>query len=619
MRSKLFIFLSSIFTFLFVLPLVTSTIYAANKGDVVINEIMWMGTRASSFDEWIELFNTTSTDIDLGGWSLYAQDGTPEIMLFGTIDSKSFFLLERTDENTVMDIMADQIYTGALENDGEELVLRDQNDKLIDLVEASSGWFAGDAGGKASMERIDPGVSGDEVSNWCTNNKVIVKGRDADGNELFGTPKSQNSCHLITPTLIPLPTIVSTPTPTPEMAISYSIPSQVAIGEAFEVPVAVSGANTSSQYYLKALIGVSLASSDLREGRTLGADGKSWLAWNAAWSKMPTLLTNSSGGGTTTISAKSDDDVSPGEFYFLLRIREVGTDKNIDSSAKQFLIIPAIIPTSGPSPPPTPTPITETESSVKAYTGTIVELKTLPIGTQVLLEAYATVPPGVFGEKVIYVADATGGIMVKFTKEVEAKIKLGDKVKINSTVEESREEKYIKTEVVEILETGLDPVPALKILTGEVDEEYEGRLVEVFGRIVETSGSTFWLDDGSGRAKVYVKVSTNIELPRKNVGDYARVVGVVSQWGSYDDGTPNFRVLPRYEEDIVFSSQFWERGVLEEGEVLGDKMVTLPRTGRVVTEMLFYYLFIIFCVLFLFFSTFYTFNVLGPGNNKRVY
>ena len=40
---------------------------------VIINEIGWMGTRGSikkEDDEWIELFNTTTTPINMTGWSL---------------------------------------------------------------------------------------------------------------------------------------------------------------------------------------------------------------------------------------------------------------------------------------------------------------------------------------------------------------------------------------------------------------------------------------------------------------------------------------------------------------------------------------------------------------------
>ena len=49
--------------------------------DVVISEIAWMGTTASSYDEWIELYNNTAGPIDLTDRTLNAVDLPPSISL----------------------------------------------------------------------------------------------------------------------------------------------------------------------------------------------------------------------------------------------------------------------------------------------------------------------------------------------------------------------------------------------------------------------------------------------------------------------------------------------------------------------------------------------------------
>jgi len=41
-----------------------------NPGDVVINELMWMGSTKGASDEWIELRNTTDSSIDISGWQI---------------------------------------------------------------------------------------------------------------------------------------------------------------------------------------------------------------------------------------------------------------------------------------------------------------------------------------------------------------------------------------------------------------------------------------------------------------------------------------------------------------------------------------------------------------------
>ncbi len=155
----------------FLLPFV---IQAANSLEVIINEIAWMGGESSYNDEWGELYNNSDSPINLEGWILKATDGTPKINLTGTIAGKSFYLLERTDDNTVPDIPADQIYTGALGNIGERLELYDGSGNLIDLVDCSSGWFAGDNKTKQTMEKV-----GSE--NWQMSQNP------------GGTPKAKNS------------------------------------------------------------------------------------------------------------------------------------------------------------------------------------------------------------------------------------------------------------------------------------------------------------------------------------------------------------------------------------------------------------------------------------------
>ncbi len=169
--------------------------FGASPGDVVINEIAWMGTTCSYYDEWIELYNNSSLSIDLTGWSLKAADGTPDISLVGIIPAKGYFLLERTDDQTIKDLKADQIYTGALENTSEDFQLRDALGNLIDSVpcETNGGWFAGEKDGAYTMERTDTGSAGSTKNNWHTNDGITRNGTDAEGNSINGTPKDENS------------------------------------------------------------------------------------------------------------------------------------------------------------------------------------------------------------------------------------------------------------------------------------------------------------------------------------------------------------------------------------------------------------------------------------------
>ncbi len=92
-------------------PLPTPTSTPWPERAVLISEVAWAGTLASPSDEWIELHNPNPFAISLDGWVLRAQDGTPLIALSGTIAAGGFFLLERTDDQSVADVPADLIYT----------------------------------------------------------------------------------------------------------------------------------------------------------------------------------------------------------------------------------------------------------------------------------------------------------------------------------------------------------------------------------------------------------------------------------------------------------------------------------------------------------------------------
>ncbi|RMF39005.1 MAG: DUF11 domain-containing protein, partial [Chloroflexi bacterium] len=169
---------------------------AIAPGDVVINEVAWMGTTASAADEWIELYNTTDRPITLTGWTLRSDDGSPNISLDGVIPAHGYYLIERTDDNAVSDVPADwmgSFGSGGLSNQGEVLTLTAPGNVVVDTANGDGGaWPAGTGSPRATMERIDP-MAPDTDGNWGTNTGLIRNGLDADGGPITGTPKARNS------------------------------------------------------------------------------------------------------------------------------------------------------------------------------------------------------------------------------------------------------------------------------------------------------------------------------------------------------------------------------------------------------------------------------------------
>ena len=187
---------------------------------IVINEVAWCGTKANSADEWIELYNAGSQVVDLTGWILTSHDGSPDIILEGTIPADGYFLLERTDDDTISDITADQTYTGPLNNSGESLTLREASGAVVDTANGDGGgWPAGSASDGtppyASMERRDAQAL-DSDANWGANDGSIRNGLDAEGSPINGTPKAPNSAALTT---------TPTPSSTPSSAFTLTLTS----------------------------------------------------------------------------------------------------------------------------------------------------------------------------------------------------------------------------------------------------------------------------------------------------------------------------------------------------------------------------------------------------------
>ena len=188
---------------------------------VLINEVAWAGTNASANDEWIELYNPGSQAINLSGWRLAADDGSPDIALSGQIAAGGYYLLERTDDTTISDMPADLIYSGALSNDGEILRLYAPDGDAVDTANLDGGaWLAGSGSPQyGSMERR--GVIADSSTAWLTNTGEVANGHDAAGNPIRGTPRQPNWAYTATPiptaaaTRTPIRTPTRTPTRTP--------------------------------------------------------------------------------------------------------------------------------------------------------------------------------------------------------------------------------------------------------------------------------------------------------------------------------------------------------------------------------------------------------------------
>jgi hypothetical protein len=83
----------------------------------------------------------------------------------------------------------------------------------------------------------------------------------------------------------------------------------------------------------------------------------------------------------------------------------------------------------------------------------------------------------------------------------------------------------------------------IKIKTGDF-HAFQDKLVEISGTVISTNGHTFYLDDGSGQAKIYIQDQTQIKKPPMHKGDTFGIIGVVDLYRNV------WRILPRSQDDI---------------------------------------------------------------------
>jgi hypothetical protein len=154
-----------------------------NYGDVVINELMWMGTTLSAADEFLELRNMTDQDIDLTDWTISGagtSGSTLTLPLGAVIPAHGYFLISNFDPADPLSqlsetaVIPDWVTTSlALYNSDIQLILQDDSGFTIDIADDGVGPpFAGlyDSTNSFyySMERNHQPGDGTQASNWHT-------------------------------------------------------------------------------------------------------------------------------------------------------------------------------------------------------------------------------------------------------------------------------------------------------------------------------------------------------------------------------------------------------------------------------------------------------------------
>lgn len=166
-------------------------------------------------------------------------------------------------------------------------------------------------------------------------------------------------------------------------------------------------------------------------------------------------------------------------------------------------------------------------------------------GQKIKTTGTVSVEPKILGANIFYLAGS--GIQIYCYKKDFPDLKLGDIIEVTGELAESGGERRLKItdrSAIKILSHGEPPTP-YPVAMGDIGESYEGSLIVATGQVIEIKGRYFYLDDGSDEAKIYLKETINNKDLDIKDADRLTVTGIVSQTSG------GYRLLPRYASDIV--------------------------------------------------------------------
>ncbi len=180
---------------------------------LIINEIAWAGTNASTEDEWIELRNISNSTVNLSHFVITTPGASRVISLSGTIGAAGntsgtdFLVIERSAGATsLVPPYATTSNFAQLSDSGEQLLLQWGNGIATTTVDSTpavatcGGWCAGASLGsigysvqqgtstsQLTMERKESSPDGSLAASWQTTDAYSFYGSDRSGSAMFST------------------------------------------------------------------------------------------------------------------------------------------------------------------------------------------------------------------------------------------------------------------------------------------------------------------------------------------------------------------------------------------------------------------------------------------------
>ncbi len=165
--------------------------------EVILNEIAWSGSSGACSDhEWIELYNTSSTEQSLENWVLdiHTIDSTSTVMLTGSIGGNGYYLISHAGvfpPSTIPDLVI--LPNVQIPDNGARLVLKNQDGEIVDEIDQREGWLGGDTGRfPRTLERASSHLLDGVNTRWETSDSVRYGVASGVCGQITGSPGMAN-------------------------------------------------------------------------------------------------------------------------------------------------------------------------------------------------------------------------------------------------------------------------------------------------------------------------------------------------------------------------------------------------------------------------------------------
>ncbi len=532
--------------------------------NIIFTEMMYYFQIPGGTHEWIELYNPTSTDVEITGWkfndgsnhNLNIPEGESEIWI-----SAGGYLVLASDIGTFLQDYPDfhgqviDTVTGPLNNTSDTISIINSQGSQIDILSYDSLW--GGAGNGRTLERVDFNVA-NTASNW--QESYVLGGTPGEGPSEFVIPSYPEEVFELVDfeyaiikstkvlSIIDGDTIVVSGLTGFSSTIRLLAVDSAEAGESLFEP-AKDFTTTLSGETIDLIISQAEDEQFDRYGRTLAVviyenqvfntqllerglasyyDTDNLILKNAAWQAIEEQAQSDKIGlwASTVLGSVILSELLP---------NPLGSDENewieiynpLDTAVdlSYFLIDDYLIPYG--------TIIAKNSFMVFPRSQTGIALNNTGDSLRLFFPDGILADETAFGKANEGLSWALAGLW-SWTTDLTP----GTSNQIVS--EEDSEEMADEEETDENIPINSAPV---EIKTGEI-QNYENYLVKITGTVVETSGNTFYLDDGSGKAKVYIQESSGIDKPPMRKGDIFEIIGIVDLYRGV------WRVLPQKQDDI---------------------------------------------------------------------